>query len=922
MMSWNWSGRATACVAALLVVSVSAGCGKQEGVTQEAGSAEVRATFAQELAVTDVTGVRVSVTGEGISTPITSELSKVGSAWQGTIASIPAGTGRIFAASAYNASGTVLYQGSSAPTSIASGAKVSVALTLQQVTPTPPYQNEPPVIDSVVVSSSTVRPGATLTLAASAHDPNGDALSYSWTAPAGTFSSPAANTTSWTAPTTEGVQRLRLEVTDAKGTSVSVSFDIGVQSDGASGGADVSIGFNTWPEVRSMAGTPSTLTLNGTVSLSVTAVDADGDTLSYGWSTGCTGSLTNAATASPSFTLTALPSTGRCSFAVTVSDGRGGQHSGTLILPVGSAPRVNVAPKVDTLWQSATTAAGGDVITVGLSAHDPEGKAVVFSWSAASGTLRTPRWTSGSSEVDWVAPVCFDNPVSITATVTDADGASVSHAFSVAPLDSAKCGPLAVTGLRNIHNIQADGSDVLLPADLSTVTIGAWVPTSDGSSFTYRAGTGTTNGTFLIPNVDRVPYFLQYGTTYLWTSSRNLDLSSGSLGRADAVNEPDGTPFTFDLNGLSPWQAADDVQLFSAGAGLAYFSGTCSTPYPDIPEGTTSLAYTMDYAASLRTCGAQPLRIEPSKGDNLIVAQMVSRTDLDAGVDGGLEIAELRRSVQLSSLAGGTDGGVDGGVGIVARGTMTALPTTAQSFDFRASQYDALALAAHPSASLYYELVDVGTLPRYSDYGQFDGYPDLAYSNNYAPGQGDYRVTLQYGNPYPTSQWQRVVASQATALVPFSVGLSDGGTSRVARYSAVTSSMVQMQDGVTQTLVPQVGPPRDVRLNGVAATGTLTGVGLTPVASWTVPSVGTPTRYQVRLYELYATATGGTSRTFVGTFYTTQTQFRLPPGFLVSGKSYMLQLYAVYEPGSNPDVPFISGPSYHYSMAFSGRFQP
>ena len=346
MSSWNGFRRATPLwMAMLLVVSVFTGCEQQPGVAAN-GSAELQVSLAQGLSAADVTGVRVEVRGPGIVSPITTELSRAGTglAWQGSLA-IPAGTERVFEASAYDAGGTVLYRGSSSPVSIASGSTVSVVLTLQQVTAPPPYQNEPPVLDSVVVSANTVLPGGSITLAVTAHDPNGDPLSFAWTATGGTFSSPASPSTAWTAPATEGVHRLQLEVTDAKGTSVAVNFDIGVQREGATGSADVTIGFNTWSEVRAMKAAPSVLSAGGTTALSATAVDAEGDALAYVWSTDCVGTFSNATTAAPSFALGPVPSTGRCSFRVTVSDGRGGQQTGSLVLQVGTAPRVNVAPE-------------------------------------------------------------------------------------------------------------------------------------------------------------------------------------------------------------------------------------------------------------------------------------------------------------------------------------------------------------------------------------------------------------------------------------------------------------------------------------------------------------------------------------------------------------------------------------------------
>src|SRR5262249_18768428 len=157
---------------------------------------------------------------------------------------------------------------------------------------------------------------------------------------------------------------------------------------------------------------------------------------------------------------------------------------------------------------------------------------------------------------------------------------------------------------------------------------------------------------------------------------------------------------------------------------------------------------------------------------------------------------------------------------------------------------------------------------------------------------------FEFGNPFPGS-WQRFAVAQASSYVPFSVGLADGGTSRTAYYAAFTSIQVQVVDGLTPTLVPQVSPVRDLRINGASGTTALMGVGTTPLVSWTVPAMGTPNRYLVRIYELLATSSGGTTRVSRGSFSTTQTQLRLLPGFLVAGKTYMLQLSAYYDAGYN-----------------------
>src|SRR5271169_4187839 len=61
-----------------------------------------------------------------------------------------------------------------------------------------------------------------------------------------------------------------------------------------------------------------------------------------------------------------------------------------------------------------------------------------------------------------------------------------------------------------------------LPTDLSTATIGAFVPNGAGG-YTFLPGSGTSSGTFTIANVPSGFYLLQLGTLYLWTKNTVVD---------------------------------------------------------------------------------------------------------------------------------------------------------------------------------------------------------------------------------------------------------------------------------------------------------------------------------------------------------------------------------------------------------------
>jgi len=92
--------------------------------------------------------------------------------------------------------------------------------------PAPPANRPPTVVARC--EPCTVEVGKTSTVTADATDPDGDQLTYRWTAPAGTLTTPAARQTPWTAPNQEGPVQLTVQVSDGKGGTASSSVTIQV----------------------------------------------------------------------------------------------------------------------------------------------------------------------------------------------------------------------------------------------------------------------------------------------------------------------------------------------------------------------------------------------------------------------------------------------------------------------------------------------------------------------------------------------------------------------------------------------------------------------------------------------------------------------------------------------------------------------
>jgi len=92
--------------------------------------------------------------------------------------------------------------------------------------PRPPANRPPTVVARC--EPCTVEVGKTSTVTADGNDPDGDQLTYRWTAPAGTLTTATARQTPWTAPNQEGPVQLTVQVNDGKGGTADASVTIQV----------------------------------------------------------------------------------------------------------------------------------------------------------------------------------------------------------------------------------------------------------------------------------------------------------------------------------------------------------------------------------------------------------------------------------------------------------------------------------------------------------------------------------------------------------------------------------------------------------------------------------------------------------------------------------------------------------------------
>ncbi|MFC1979752.1 Ig-like domain-containing protein [Chloroflexota bacterium] len=91
--------------------------------------------------------------------------------------------------------------------------------------PSPSPGNQPPVVISLTAKPPKVNPEETSTITCLATDPDGDSLSYGWSATGGTISGSGVSIT-WRAPATDGKFVVTVTVSDDKGGTVGQKLNI------------------------------------------------------------------------------------------------------------------------------------------------------------------------------------------------------------------------------------------------------------------------------------------------------------------------------------------------------------------------------------------------------------------------------------------------------------------------------------------------------------------------------------------------------------------------------------------------------------------------------------------------------------------------------------------------------------------------
>jgi hypothetical protein len=266
--------------------------------------------------------------------------------------------------------------------------------------------DQAPVIELASQSHGQLHPNQTAILSVEAADPDGQAITFTWSSADGTIAPIAtadnASSVAFTAPAVlpDEPMHVTVMVTDTGGQATQLVFEFNRP--------------NHVPVVAQTSIASSPMVFGEPAQLAVTVTDSDGDALTYAWSSTCVGSFDDATSSAPSFQLVSVPSGQYCVFSVVVTDAHDGQATGTL------AVIVDHLPVVQSIALASPQILVGEPVGLSLVVADVDGDAWTVFWSrSCDGVFDDP--TTPTPTFTLTTPPASGR-CSFTATVTDTRG--------------------------------------------------------------------------------------------------------------------------------------------------------------------------------------------------------------------------------------------------------------------------------------------------------------------------------------------------------------------------------------------------------------------------------------------------------------------------------------------------------------------
>jgi hypothetical protein len=274
--------------------------------------------------------------------------------------------------------------------------------------------NHRPAITSLAADPERGFPSGSCQIVCNATAPDGDKLSYGWSACGGEIAGEGANVT-WTAPDSLGSYNITVIVMDSRGRAVTDHLTIDVRGDRP-------------PAINDLVASADWTTPSGNLEVTCNATDPEGDALSYQW-TASAGSVSGAGAI---VTWAAPEETGVYYITVVVKDVFGLRDTRFVPLSVDrSAP-----PTIENLTVTAQEpkylkrigtkyiAGRTKKYDIACNVSDTSG-GVSYNWSCESGVIS--QISEDGSTITWTAPDETLDSTSIIVIVSDDAGNRVAR---------------------------------------------------------------------------------------------------------------------------------------------------------------------------------------------------------------------------------------------------------------------------------------------------------------------------------------------------------------------------------------------------------------------------------------------------------------------------------------------------------------